>query len=83
MFNTVTGKKIAILGFASKKDTGNICKTPLVFVVCNLVHKQAKIHVYNSQVKCKDMWIEMDYTCKMNVTNHSGLDEAVMTSPDA
>jgi UDPglucose 6-dehydrogenase len=45
MFNTVNVKKIAILGFASKKDTVNIRETPSVFVVHDLVHKQEKIHV--------------------------------------
>ncbi len=83
MFNTITGKKITILGFASKKDTGDIREPPSVFVVRYLVYKQAKIHVYDSQMKCKDIWIKMDYTSKMNVTNHPGLDKAVMTSPNA
>ena len=30
MFNTVTGKKIAVLGFAFKKDTGDTRETPAV-----------------------------------------------------
>lgn len=32
MFNTVSGKKIAILGFAFKKDTGDTRETPAIDV---------------------------------------------------
>jgi len=83
MFNTVTGKKIAILGYAFKKDTGDVRETPSMFVVRDLVLEQAKIHVFDPQVKREDMWIEMDYTCGMTEKTHPGLDKAVTTSPDA
>lgn len=83
MFNTVTGKKIAILGYAFKKDTGDVRETPSMFVVRDLVLEQAKIHVYDPQVSREDMWIEMDYTCGMSEKTHPGLEQAVTTSPDA
>jgi len=83
MFNTVTGKKIAILGYAFKKDTGDVRETPSMFVVRDLVLEQAKIHVFDPQVKREDMWIEMEYTCGMTEETHPGLDKAVTTSPDA
>ena len=83
MFNTVTGKKIAILGYAFKKDTGDVRETPSMFVVRDLVLEQAKIHVYDPQVKREDMWTEMEYTCGMSEASHPGLDKAVTTSPDA
>lgn len=34
MFNTITGKKIAVLGFAFKKDTGDTRETPAVSMCC-------------------------------------------------
>jgi UDPglucose 6-dehydrogenase len=83
MFNTVTGKKIAILGYAFKKDTGDVRETPSMFVVRDLVLEQAKIHVYDPQVKREDMWTEMEYTCGMSEATHPGLGAAVTTSPDA
>jgi UDPglucose 6-dehydrogenase len=83
MFNTVTGKKIAILGYAFKKDTGDVRETPSMFVVRDLVLEQAKIHVFDPQVKREDMWTEMEYTCGMSEASHPGLDKAVTTSPDA
>ena len=83
MFNTVTGKKIAILGYAFKKDTGDVRETPSMFVVRDLVLEQAKIHVYDPQVSREDMWIEMDYTCGMSEKTHPGLEKSVTTSTDA
>jgi len=82
MFNTVTGKKIAILGYAFKKDTGDVRETPAMFVVRDLLQEQAKIHVFDPQVNREDMWIEMDYTCGVNHENTPGLDESIITSTD-
>ena len=46
MFNTVTGKKIALFGFAFKKDTGDTRETAAAFVARDLVDEQARVHVY-------------------------------------
>jgi len=83
MFNTVTGKKIAILGFAFKKDTGDVRETPSMFVVRDLIMEQAKVHVYDPQVKREDMWIEMSYTCNLSEETHPGVEAAVTTSTSA
>lgn len=83
MFNTVTGKKIAILGYAFKKDTGDVRETPSMFVVRDLVMEQAKIHVYDPQVSREDMWTEMKYTCNLSEESHPGLEAAVTTATDA
>merc|ERR1712115_176918 len=80
MLNTVTGKKIAIFGYAFKKDTGDVRETPAMFVVKDLVEEKAKIYVYDPQVKREDMWSGMDYTCGLNVTNTPHLQEAIKTS---
>lgn len=42
MFNTVNGKKIAILGFAFKKDTGDVRETPAIRV-CELLMEDGAI----------------------------------------
>jgi UDPglucose 6-dehydrogenase len=83
MFNTVTGKKIAILGFAFKKDTGDVRETPSMFVVRDLLAEGAKIHIYDPQVSREDMFLELNYTCGINAENTPGLEEAITTSPDA
>jgi UDPglucose 6-dehydrogenase len=51
MFNTATGKKVAILGFAFKKDTGDTRETASAFVCRDLVQERANLHVYDPQVK--------------------------------
>lgn len=82
MFNTVTGKKITILGYAFKKDTGDVRETPSMFILRDLLQEQAKIHVYDPQVKREDMWLEMDYTCGVNHENTPHLEESVVTATD-
>lgn len=63
MFNTVTGKKIAILGFAFKKDTGDVRETAAAYICKHLIAEQSQIHVFDPKVKKEDMIREMNYTC--------------------
>lgn len=82
MFNTVTGKKIAMYGYAFKKDTGDVRETPSMFVLRDLVQEQAIIHVWDPKVKRDNMWGELDYTCGMNPKNTPRLEESVITATD-
>jgi len=50
MFNTVDGKKITILGFAFKKDTGDTRETASVYVAKHLLAERARISIYDPQV---------------------------------
>ncbi|XP_051141253.1 UDP-glucose 6-dehydrogenase 2-like [Andrographis paniculata] len=50
MFNTVANKKIAILGFAFKKDTGDTRETPAIDVCSGLLHDKAQLSIYDPQV---------------------------------
>ncbi|OVA17317.1 UDP-glucose/GDP-mannose dehydrogenase [Macleaya cordata] len=50
MFNTVSGKKIAILGFAFKKDTGDTRETPAIDVCQGLLGDKAQLCIYDPQV---------------------------------
>lgn len=50
MFNTVSGKKIAIFGFAFKKDTGDTRETPAIDVCKGLLGDKAKLSIYDPQV---------------------------------
>ncbi|MFW6286449.1 MAG: nucleotide sugar dehydrogenase [Candidatus Sumerlaeota bacterium] len=45
MFNTVAGKRIAILGFAFKADTGDTRESPAIRVCHNLAAEHAEIRV--------------------------------------
>jgi len=79
MFNTITGKKITILGYAFKADTGDVRETPSMFVLRDLLQEGAKVHVYDPQVKREDMFAELNYTCGINKDNTPGLEESVIT----
>ncbi|KAL4319745.1 hypothetical protein GQ457_18G024650 [Hibiscus cannabinus] len=62
MFNTVSGKKIAILGFAFKKDTGDTRETPAIDVCNGLIGDKANLSIYDPQVN-KDQ-IQRDLSMK-------------------
>jgi UDPglucose 6-dehydrogenase len=51
MFNTVSQKKIAILGFAFKKDTGDTRETPAIDVCQGLLGDKALLSIYDPQVQ--------------------------------
>merc|ERR1711971_472114 len=61
MFNTVTGKKIAIFGFAFKKDTGDVRETPAPTVCDMLMQDGAIVHVYDPKVTKKEALKEFGY----------------------
>uniref|UniRef100_M8CAM2 UDP-glucose 6-dehydrogenase n=1 Tax=Aegilops tauschii TaxID=37682 RepID=M8CAM2_AEGTA len=50
MFNTVAGKKVAVLGFAFKKDTGDTRETPAIDVCRGLLGDKAVVSIYDPQV---------------------------------
>merc|ERR1712032_637121 len=54
LFNTVTNKKIAVFGFAFKKDTGDVRETPAVTVCHMLMEDGANVHVYDPKVDRED-----------------------------
>ena len=49
MFNTVAGKRIAVLGFAFKADTGDTRESPAIRVVRGLVAERAQVVVTDPQ----------------------------------
>lgn len=55
MFNTISGKKIAILGFAFKKDTGDTRETPALDVCKGLLGDNARLNIFDPKVLlCND-----------------------------
>jgi len=50
MFNTISGKRIAIFGFAFKKDTGDTRETASVYVSKFLLEDRAELCIYDPQV---------------------------------
>jgi UDPglucose 6-dehydrogenase len=61
MFNTISGKKIALLGWAFKKDTGDTRETAAVFVAKHLIAERARLQVYDPQVPASQMYEDIKY----------------------
>jgi len=59
MFNTVSGKKIAILGFAFKKDTGDTRETPAIDVCKALMEEKAAIGIFDPKVTREQIYSDL------------------------
>ncbi|WP_289021487.1 UDP-glucose 6-dehydrogenase [uncultured Salegentibacter sp.] len=61
LFNTVSGKKIALLGWAFKKDTNDTRESAAIYVADYLLNEQAEIVVYDPKVKTEQIYADLDY----------------------
>jgi UDPglucose 6-dehydrogenase len=61
LYNTVSGKKIAFLGWAFKKDTNDTRESAAIYVADDLVNEQANIAVYDPKVPAKQVYADLDY----------------------
>ncbi len=59
LFNTVSGKKIAVLGFAFKKDTNDTRESAAIYVCRDLLEEQAELHIYDPKVSKAHMLHEL------------------------
>lgn len=55
LFNTITGKRIAVLGFAFKKDTNDTRETAAIAVCQDLLDEGAEVVVYDPKVREQDI----------------------------
>lgn len=51
LFNTLSGKRIAILGFAFKKDTNDARESPAIRVCKDLLKEEAHLAIYDPKVE--------------------------------
>lgn len=61
LFNTVSGKKIAFLGWAFKKDTNDTRESAAIYVADELLHDKAEIHVYDPKVTQEQIFADLEY----------------------
>jgi UDPglucose 6-dehydrogenase len=61
LYNTISGKKIAFLGWAFKKDTNDTRESAAIYVADYLLNEQANIAVYDPKVPEKKILADMDY----------------------
>jgi len=50
LFNTVNGKRIALLGFAFKKDTNDTRESPAIYVGRDLLEEEARLAIFDPKV---------------------------------
>jgi len=60
MFNTIAGKKIAMLGFAFKKNTGDTRETAAIYVAQQLLEERAAISIYDPKVEADQIRHDFD-----------------------
>ena len=82
MFNTVTGKRIAIFGFAFKKDTGDTRETAAAYVSKTLLEERATLRVYDPKVDTETMFTEFKYTCNVTDVTVPGLKDLIGMDED-
>lgn len=59
LFNTLTGKKIAIFGFAFKKDTGDTRESPAITLAKYFRAERANITIYDPEVPHTQIWLDL------------------------
>lgn len=61
LYNTVSGKKIAFLGWAFKKDTNDTRESAAIKVADNLLNEQAEITVFDPKVVEERVYADLEY----------------------
>jgi UDPglucose 6-dehydrogenase len=59
LFNTVSNKRIAVLGFAFKKDTNDTRETPAISVCRDLLHEHAHLAIFDPQVEPETIRLDL------------------------
>ncbi len=59
LFNTVNGKRIAMFGFAFKKDTNDTRESPATYVGRDLLEEQAKLAIFDPKVSPSQMYFDL------------------------
>jgi UDPglucose 6-dehydrogenase len=61
LYNTVSGKKIAFLGWAFKKDTNDTRESAAIYVADYLLNERADVKVYDPKVEERQVYADLDY----------------------
>lgn len=74
LYNTVSGKKIAFLGWAFKKDTNDTRESAAIYVADELLNEQAFIQVYDPKVQTEQIYHDLEYLETRSVeSNRNGV----------
>ena len=71
LYSTVSGKTIAFLGWAFKKDTNDSRESAAIYVADSLVDEQATIKVYDPKVTSTQMQSDLNYLNNRSVAENT------------
>ncbi len=74
LYNTVSGKKIAFMGWAFKKDTNDTRESAAIYVADDLLNERAEIAVYDPKVQEDQIFYDLDHLeTRTSDENRNGL----------
>jgi len=77
LYNTVSGKKIAFLGWAFKKDTNDTRESAAIYVANDLLTEQAEISVFDPKVETTQIQLDLNYLAtRSEAANAEGVQSA-------
>lgn len=75
LFNTITNKRIAVLGFAFKKDTGDTRESAAITLIKDFLQENARVAIYDPKVESEQIY--MDLSEPGVVDNRKELDKQI------
>jgi UDPglucose 6-dehydrogenase len=74
LYNTLSGKKIALLGWSFKKDTNDSRESPAIYVANDLIEEQANVVVFDPKVEENQIYSDLNYLgSRSEIENKKGL----------
>lgn len=83
LYNTVADKKIALLGWAFKKDTNDTRESAAIYVADDLINEGAQLSVYDPKVPFKKVLADLDYLESRTTTQNQKHITATATAYEA
>jgi UDPglucose 6-dehydrogenase len=83
LYNTVSGKKIAFLGWSFKKDTNDTRESAAIYVADYLLNEHAEIVVYDPKVPEEQIYADLDYLNTRSSDENRKLVTVVDTAEEA
>ncbi|ODV91170.1 hypothetical protein CANCADRAFT_31901 [Tortispora caseinolytica NRRL Y-17796] len=59
LFDTMSNKRIAVFGFAFKKDTGDTRESAAITLVQSFAEEMASVAIYDPKVEERQVWLEL------------------------
>ncbi|CAG8570664.1 8680_t:CDS:2, partial [Diversispora eburnea] len=59
LFNTITNKRIAVLGFAFKKDTGDTRESAAITLCKDFIQENAQVRIYDPKVSEEQIFLDL------------------------